>query len=517
MVSILACRCSCNTVEEEICVLNPSIALAENPGVQGCEYAPASFDAGEFSTVEDSPSPSVPAACTVTSRPTGDRGLKAYSAALHQPVRGTALRRGDVLILVTENKREFVPCTLTLFPTGFSISSRERDGFSVSWSPFVVVQACRLHNIQADKVASGLGLFKLSIFTHSAAYFFATQGEHAETERARWVADIARALRSLTISLLPDIKLSVNPVEGAAWTSTRILAGYMLMWDNSDVVSVYCELHSHWGTSAAFVGYEDNYCDARILHIPLDLTTAVSERVGIDCSNFSINDHHFSVRSCAERALWLRAISNIKVKLRHKASNPTVEELQTYRDAVVESLKGMRVPDVGAKDNALLPQRATKLATRQLPDFGLDAELEAQLGAETPNRSGSPSSTVFQIARAKSFCGDSAGPAPMMGEEDFQGPQSGPFSVLPPNGPLMPRCHSPIRESEAWWKPGHEPQDAQQAEDSSQVPTPRVGNVPDVELVAGQLNALVRLGALANDRDEESYYPIFLGGGHVHL
>ena len=42
------------------------------------------------------------------------------------------------------------------------------------------------------------------------------------------------------------------------------------------------------------------------------LCSGVSERVGIDCSCFSLGDHHFSTRTCAEKMLWLRAISNVK-------------------------------------------------------------------------------------------------------------------------------------------------------------------------------------------------------------
>ena len=37
--------------------------------------------------------------------------------------------------------------------------------------------------------------------------------------------------------------------------------------------------------------------------------------MGIDCSCFSLGDHHFSTRTCAEKMLWLRAISNVKAQL----------------------------------------------------------------------------------------------------------------------------------------------------------------------------------------------------------
>merc|ERR1712151_577465 len=41
----------------------------------------------------------------------------------------------------------------------------------------------------------------------------------------------------------------------------------------------------------------------------------------------------------AERKLWLRAISNVKVKLQNRAPSPTGEELRQYRSAIKEHIK----------------------------------------------------------------------------------------------------------------------------------------------------------------------------------
>merc|ERR1712136_358919 len=73
----------------------------------------------------------------------------------------------------------------------------------------------------------------------------------------------------------------------------------------------------------------------------IKVTTKVSEVVGVDCSCFSINGKHFSARTCAEKMLWLRAISNIKVKLEHQRENPTPTEIMHYREAILESARSL--------------------------------------------------------------------------------------------------------------------------------------------------------------------------------
>merc|ERR1719150_255615 len=104
---------------------------------------------------------------------------------------------------------------------------------------------------------------------------------------------------------------------------------------------VYGELHAQWDASAGFVADEDDCCEVQVVQLSIDMQTCVSERVGIDCSCFSLGDHHFSARSCAEKMLWLRAISNVKVKLRHWAANPSRRELRQYRASILEHAKNL--------------------------------------------------------------------------------------------------------------------------------------------------------------------------------
>eukprot|EP00929_Paragymnodinium_shiwhaense_P033098 TRINITY_DN18239_c0_g1_i4.p1 TRINITY_DN18239_c0_g1~~TRINITY_DN18239_c0_g1_i4.p1 ORF type:complete len:932 (+),score=136.54 TRINITY_DN18239_c0_g1_i4:51-2798(+) len=284
-------------------------------------------------------------------------GPVAYSVDVNRPVVGPSLRIGKVWHLPPDEVQNFQPATLSLHANGFQIRPQKGRMICIAWSPFSLVQACRLHTDEADHARPHMRLFKISVFHHGITHLFATEGSNSENQRTRWVADVACALRVLTKSLFPPFRLAVLPLKGNLHTATRILAGYMLMCDNHGVMLVYCELHAHQDSASSFVAYEDEDCNDRILSIPLGLNTCVSERVGVDCSCFIINAHHFMTRTCAERALWLRAISNIKVKLRHSTGNPTTTELTHFRHAIMQSTKNMEVADDGFTQKALLPRR----------------------------------------------------------------------------------------------------------------------------------------------------------------
>merc|ERR1712139_360068 len=90
----------------------------------------------------------------------------------------------------------------------------------------------------------------------------------------------------------------------------------------------------------------------------MSVHTSITERVGIDCSCFSVDGNHFSTRTYAEKSRWLRAISNVKVKLRHGAANPTAAELVHYRLSILDCAKGVaRCPPGKSAPKPLLPRR----------------------------------------------------------------------------------------------------------------------------------------------------------------
>merc|ERR1719199_1405691 len=98
----------------------------------------------------------------------------------------------------------------------------------------------------------------------------------------------------------------------------RLLQGYLIHRDDARSVSVlFCELRAHDGKSAC------------------------CEIVGINCSCFVVDCHHFASQTPSERKLWLRALSNVKVKIQNRAPEPTEEELQHYRTSIREHIAAL--------------------------------------------------------------------------------------------------------------------------------------------------------------------------------
>mmetsp|Transcript_14284 Transcript_14284/g.33752 ORF Transcript_14284/g.33752 Transcript_14284/m.33752 type:complete len:486 (+) Transcript_14284:142-1599(+) len=272
-----------------------------------------------------------------------EAGVVTFATGLDFPVFGPPVRVGEVWHLAPGSGSNFERAVLHLHTNGFAIKNiGDEEVMSISWSPFSLVQSCRLHNIRADAHAPWLRLFRVSIFAHAWSHVFAVQGPDADADRARWVADIARILRLLTQSLFPPFTLAVDPLPGLCWTSTRLLAGFLLLCDETGVLLLYCELHSHKDHVALFNAYVDDSCTVQVISINIKVITGVSEVVGIDCSCFSIDGRHFSARTCAEKMLWLRAISNLKVKLQHHAATPSPSDLTHYRSAIRDCAANIR-------------------------------------------------------------------------------------------------------------------------------------------------------------------------------
>mmetsp|Transcript_45430 Transcript_45430/g.83093 ORF Transcript_45430/g.83093 Transcript_45430/m.83093 type:complete len:469 (+) Transcript_45430:129-1535(+) len=290
-----------------------------------------------------------------------EAGVVTYATGLEFPILGPPVRVGEVWHLAPGPGRSFDRAMLFLHMNGFIIRTpSDEDVLSISWSPFSLVQSCRLNSIVDDERAPLLRLFRVSVYAHSWSHVFAVQGEDADASRARWVADMARVLRVLTQSLFPPFSLCVDPLPEARWTSTRLLAGYMLLCEEAGVLLVYCELHAHKDNGALFSAYVDERCMTQIFSVNIKVHTSVSEVVGIDCSCFSIDGKHFSTRSCAEKLLWLRAMSNLKVKLQHHAANPSPGDLMHYRLSIQEFVETLSQPDVGVSWTALLEKEQVR-------------------------------------------------------------------------------------------------------------------------------------------------------------
>merc|ERR1711879_236667 len=83
--------------------------------------------------------------------------------------------------------------------------------------------------------------------------------------------------------------------------------------------------------------------------------------------------HLFSARTIAERKLWLRALSNIKVKLQHGAPEADEEALRHYRVAILEHARTTGCNDSQAVMDALLRRHVKQVEFPEMP-FGYNQD-----------------------------------------------------------------------------------------------------------------------------------------------
>jgi hypothetical protein len=251
-----------------------------------------------------------------------------------------------------------------LYVNGFSFVNDGHED-SISLSPFSLVRNCKFQSNLSNLNLNDFKIFKISLFTHGICYYFGVRGveeRQAEEDRSRWVLDISRAMRLVTQSLFPPFSISCDPLESVASTERRLMAGYLIHHDDLPIASVlYCELHPQHDDQAKLMLYENELCQTPVMDIYITDRSQCMEKVGINCSCFCIEDHQFSTRTLSERKLWLRAISNVKVKLQNRAPAPTCEDLKHYRLAIKEHINTIKATLEGqAPMDALLQRNPRK-------------------------------------------------------------------------------------------------------------------------------------------------------------
>jgi len=284
-------------------------------------------------------------------------GLLSYCDAADQPMRGLPIREGRLWLLSAEEEVE--PIMLSLYINGLAFKHHGRE-VSISFSPFALVRNCKFQSSSLGGTElSAFKCFKVSLFTQGVCFYYGVQAEaeqDSENERSRWVLDVSRAMRLVTQSLFPVHNIVCGPVKAASSTHRRLMAGYLVHHDGGSIASVlYCEMHpqNSLGTAKLML-YEDESCQVLLFELLITERSCCCEKVGINCSCFSIEDHQFSSRTLSERRLWLRAISNLKVKLQNRAPSPSEEELQHYRLAIQEHVKSEGTAQSQAPMDALL-------------------------------------------------------------------------------------------------------------------------------------------------------------------
>lgn len=278
-----------------------------------------------------------------------DRGVPTYATS-ETTLQGDPRRSGTILYLkLGETIQEM---HLAIHDNGFSLTPADASGteklppVSRVWSPFSLIEKCQVKTMQHS---SFWAVFKLTVYRvegDDRFYYFATSGNDAYAERDEWVEEMATAIRQVTVSLFPPHAIAVRPLPGVDSTSTRIMAGYLLRCLASDNVSLfYCELHAYMGGNARLSIYKDEWCEREVICVALTDQTVVSSRKGFHCTVFGVDEHRFCARTREEKELWLRAVSNVKVKLMFDAPDvdPTtkagLEELDVFRSAVEERIQ----------------------------------------------------------------------------------------------------------------------------------------------------------------------------------
>lgn len=314
-------------------------------------------------------------------------GMLSYSTEMDQPLRGKPIREGELWQLSTEEAIQRV--RLSLYVNGLFISGDTKQ-VSVLFSPFTVVRNCKFQANTCDiQEFSLFKIFKVQLYTLSRCYYFGVRGEASigEEERASWVCDISTTVRLVTQSLFPPFRILCDPLPFREQTHRRLLAGYLLHSDGPYMVSVlYCELQAHQGDQALLVLYENESCEVALNSVVLNVDAIVAEKVGINCSCFTVEKHDFSSRTLSERKLWLRAISNIKVKLANAAPSPSACELRYFREAIKEHLDEIRATlQCKVRTDALLPPSPNNTFQSELTPFaaGLWAQVESDRSKST--------------------------------------------------------------------------------------------------------------------------------------
>jgi len=341
-------------------------------------------------------------------------GRISYSITADQPLRGAPIREGELWWLSTEDRVDQI--SFSLHVNGFSFMLHvDESTTSVSLSPFALVRNCKFQSSCPNLNLNDFKIFKVSLFAQGVCYYFGVKGgdeRQAEDMRLRWVLDISQVMRVVTQSVFPPFNISVEPLVLVPSTERRLMAGYLLHHNDGFVVSVlYCELHPHCEDKAKLAIYENEACQIPVMDIYITERSICCEKVGINCSCFSIEEHQFSTRTLAERKLWLRAISNLKVKLQNRAPIPSTEDLCNFRSAIQEHLatiKPSRAPSDPLLQRCLWRPRPTAPLEVRPPPLPPQGESSAM----------QPAAPLMLMPRHPSTGDDLRGPVAKMQSSD---------------------------------------------------------------------------------------------------
>mmetsp|Transcript_47119 Transcript_47119/g.86442 ORF Transcript_47119/g.86442 Transcript_47119/m.86442 type:complete len:383 (+) Transcript_47119:180-1328(+) len=281
---------------------------------------------------------------------------------------------GKLLLLTSQSS--CLSVTVRLEDTAMYVI-REESGKRLwrSISPFMSLVECNamIDDGKETLLDSGAG-FKVTFLSQNDMddvhfVFLCTGDVNCGQLRESWMTAFCGVIARLSASLFPVFYISTHPVHGASWTGSRIMAGYLLRLDSCGLALVYCELQAPKVQSdlgdghAMLLMYANELCERQVDSLRLTRHTEVVSWRGRSAAIFGVDRCCLAARSPEEKQVWLRAISNLKVKVLVGAPAPSTHELEVFREAVLERvslLKDTRPLDMCGP---LLPTRTVELAS----------------------------------------------------------------------------------------------------------------------------------------------------------
>merc|ERR1740129_1601490 len=277
---------------------------------------------------------------------------------------------------------------MSLYANGFRFKCDDEAWDSppldVVLSPFSFARRVSMQSaVLADAISPSpvSRILAVSLYLQGRAHFFGIGGKdenQVEELCNRWVADLALSIRWVTESLFTRGScFQTRPAAVSGRASERLMAGYILHGDDgcrapSAIRLLYAELYPPREGKARLLLHEDTLTleSSPWQELLIEGRTPSFDKVGHDCSCFCVGTLQLSARTVFERQLWLRAVSNVKVKLQSRGADPGQEDLEMWRDAINTHI---------GENAAKLRNRLciTHLTDRSREDNGTNFELEA--------------------------------------------------------------------------------------------------------------------------------------------
>jgi len=291
-----------------------------------------------------------------------DNSLRKYSFGQSEGMRGEPLF-STLCSYRRPGEMQVDKVSLVIFANGFR--ALLRSGAEVDSTTFVAFTLLsEVHSSDGEESESILRLTVFNTRSSTIIYAFVFHGEHALAECKRLVEAVDNALTLFTLSLFPCHTIAVVPIPNAESTHHRIMAGYLLMFDewqeehlgepkDGSVCAVYGELGSFHSGSANFIIYTNDRCTSVVdtFNITEDVTVLTYDSTY--CRIFELDCCRFCTRTRAEMLLWTRALINVKMKLLFRAPDPTADDLEVFRSAVLERVVQLEIAP--STSGALLP------------------------------------------------------------------------------------------------------------------------------------------------------------------